>query len=131
MATTTQIEQAPDLDHDAMMLKRFGTKLGPNQRLERRIVWNLLRHLERAGFAVHSIHDGDEIVDVADSKAAMELVFNLDEAWLHVRKSPRSGSHTIALVMGNGIDIVSDWSIPRTPNGFNEAMNAFDAEQFA
>jgi hypothetical protein len=133
MSTTTPItiEQPPALDHDAMMLARFGTKVGPRQKLERRIVWNLLRHLERAGFTVCSMHDGDEVVDVKDAKAAMELVFNLDEAWLHVRK-PAKRSHVIAIVLGNGVDCISDWNYFRDDSdGFNAAMDAFDAEHYA
>jgi len=58
------ITPAPALDHDAMMLKRFNSKVSANGHLERAIVWNLCAHLAAAGFAVVSIDDGEDVTDV-------------------------------------------------------------------
>jgi hypothetical protein len=124
------IHQPPALNHDAMMAKRFGMRMTANGRLERRLVWNLCEHLKAAGFNPSSVFDGDEHVAVADAKAAMELIFDLDEALLFV-KAASGAEHWITLVLGNGTDIVSDWGVPEVPDGFDEAMNAFDAELYA
>ena len=124
------ITAAPALDHDAMMSQRFGSKVSANGHLERAIAWNLCAHLAAAGFAVVSVDDSEEVTKVADARAALELVFNLDEAWLKFRKG--RASHVVFLVMGNGDCIVSDWGYTEgDADGFNAAMDAFDAEAIA
>lgn len=126
------IIQAPLLDIDAFMAKKYNTQVSPNGRLERRIVANLIHHLEGAGFKVGTVHDGDELNECADMKSAMELIFNLDEAWLNMEKPELDTEHTIFLVMGNGLEIISDWSFNKgDADGFDAAMEAFDAEQYA
>ena len=123
--------QVPELDHDAMMLSRFGQRVEPNGKLERRIVANLISHLAAHGFKTAYTFDGDEYRRCRDMKAAMELVFNLDEVSLRFRK-PKGATHGVLLVLGNGVDIVSDWNyLNGDPDGFNAAMNAFDAKQYA
>lgn len=132
----------PDLDHDAQMLSRFGCGVSPNGRLERRIVANLIAHIERAGFKVHSVNDGDELAPVSTAKEAMERVFAVDEASLRFYRGGRKGRgfdglsnddwHGVLLVLGNGIDVISDWNYSEgDADGFDAAMNAFDAEVFA
>lgn len=129
--TRATILQPPELAHDKMMLARFGDRVQANGRLERRIVWNLIEHLRARGLTVYAVHDYEEETPVADAKAAMELVFNLDGCNLHV-KGKHGDIHCLVLVLGNGVDIVSDWFIPRDDvDGFDNAMNAFDAEQYA
>lgn len=134
--------KVPALDHDDMMRKRFGTVVRPSGRLERRIVANLIAHVLKAGFKLHSVNDGDEITPVRTMKAAMELIFNLDEASLRFYKGGRKGRtqdalqadawHGVLLVLGNGCDIVSDWNYTEgDADGFCAAMDAFDAELFA
>lgn len=132
----------PDLDHDAEMFSRFGSGVSPNGRLERRIVANLIAHLERAGFQVHSVNDGDELAAVSTGKDAMERVFAVDEASLRFYRGGKKGQtfdelsnddwHGVLLVLGNGIDVISDWNYDAgDADGFDAAMNAFDAEVFA
>ena len=130
--TLTAIIEPPSLDHDAMMERRFGSKVSPRGRLERRIVANLIAHLEANGFQVTGLYDGEELEPCSDMKSAMELIFNLDEAWLRVRKAECDGDREIFLVLGNGIDTISDWTyLASDPDGFNAAMNAFDADRLA
>lgn len=135
------ILQAPELKHDAMMANRFGTKISANGRLERRIAWNLLKHLEAAGWTAGWLDDGDEVNGLGEEAdpalAAMELLFNLDEARIEFFKGQRvkgesRSHHAVLLVLGNDIDIITDWSFSKDDgDGFNAAMEAFDAEQFA
>lgn len=125
-----RLAPVPALDHDAMMERRFGQTVSPNGRLERRIVANLIAHLKRAGFRPYEVYDGEEQTKVKDAKSAMEVIFNLDEASLRMRKGKHE--HGILLVLGNGIDIVSDWNYTDgDPDGFSAAMQAFDSEQYA
>jgi hypothetical protein len=132
----------PALAHDIMMQERFGTKVSPTGRLERRIVAHLIDHVTRSGFALHSVNDGDEITPVATMQEAMEVIFNLDEASLRFYKGGPKGAtqaalerddwHGVLLVLGNGVDIVSDWNYSAgDADGFGAAMEVFDAEQYA
>jgi len=124
--------QVPSLAVDAAQ------EVSPGGRLERRIVANLIAHLDAAGFALIAVDDGgDELEPARDMKTAMELVFNVDLAYLiltkDVGRSPASQRrHTITLVLGNGIDVISDWTFSENdPDGFNAAMEAFDVEALA
>lgn len=128
----TTLLQAPDLAIDATMLAmnpRYA--LCARQRTERALVWNLLAHLDAAGFKLYSLSDGEERTKLTDHKEAMELVFNLDECWLHVRKMDSRKAHTIYIVLGNdGWDAIADHSCC-AEDGFDAAMESFDVEQFA
>lgn len=118
-----QLENPPELDIDR--------KLGaPHERgrLERRIVWNLLRHLRAHGFRAEFVADGETRTAVSTARQAMELIFNLDEAWVLLGPQQRGHYAWVALVLGNGTDVVSDWSLR---SGFSEAMDAFNGEDFA
>ncbi|WP_454727908.1 MULTISPECIES: hypothetical protein [Cupriavidus] len=122
----------PKLQHDAMMASRFGTRVSADGRIERRVVANLLAHLERAGFAPLAVYDGDDYTKVSDAVAAMELIFNLDEASLRITRPGTTIEHGILLVLGNGEDIISDWNFTRgDPDGFSAAMDAFDVAAYA
>lgn len=136
----------PALDHDAMMLRRFGCKVSPSGVVERRIVANLIAHLGKAGFSVHSVNDGEELTAVNDMKSAMELVFAVDEASLRFHKTGSKKSktarglnsdawHGVLLIFGNGnngLDCISDWNFyDGDRDGFDAAMNAFNPEAYA
>ncbi len=120
----------PDLDHDLMMAKRFGHLITPTGRLERRIVANLIDHMQREGWTVQGVHDGDDFTEVNTMKGAMELIFNLDDAGLYFEKGGQE--HRVLLISGNGIDMISDWNHSEgDADGFNAAMEKFNAEDFA
>lgn len=124
------IVEPPVLAHDTMMLTKWGNKLNQCMRTERKLIWNLLAHLEARGFKLTGANDGDEQYKLTDMKAAMEVVFSVDEAWLYVRKNKARIGHTIFIVLGNdGYDCVNDYSIGET-DGFTAAMESFDFEQF-
>lgn len=121
----------PALAHDALMLARYNVKVTPAGKLERRIVWNLLGHLRDAGFPVASVDDGDDDTAVTSDKAAMELVFNLDDCHVFFHDGA-GGFHWVRLIGGNGIDMVGDWGCPADPaDPWNAAMDAFDGENYA
>lgn len=131
MSNVKQLIQPPALDHDAMMLTRFGHHVSPNGKLERRIAWNFLEHMRILGFNVTELDDGEEVTKVTDSKSVMELLFNLDEAHVYFRK-PGFKMHWVFFVLGNGTDILSDASYtPADPDGFMKAFDEFDAEDYA
>lgn len=103
----------------------------PRHKLERRIVWNLCKHMQANGWTPARVFDGEEHTTVCSAKAAMELIFNLDDARLTFCDG-KGHRHAVVLVLGNGIDIVSDWGYSTgDPDGFDAAMDAFDAEQCA
>lgn len=137
--TKATILQPPALKHDAMMKRRFDVGVSVSGRLERRIIWNLIAHLDRAGFEPCELNDGETLTrfkggQLDRASKAMELVFNLDEASLRFVKRGASfdDRHGVLLVLGNGIDVISDWNyFADDRDGFNAAMDAFDAEAFA
>ena len=119
------------LNHDTMMREKYGIVVSQNGRVERRIVANLIAHLDAQGFSLHSIYDGETTTRVDNTKAAMELIFDLDEASLRffsTRLTPDDW-HGVLLVLGNGVDIISDWNYYTDDrDGFNAAMDSFDTE---
>jgi hypothetical protein len=135
MAGNNGIVQAPALDIDARMLAKYGHDVSPSGRLERRIVANLFKHLDRKGFVCTLIYDGEEFSKGPfDTKGAMELIFNLDEVSVRFapKAKPKQSPHGVLLVLGNGVDIVCDWNYyDDDRDGFNAAMEAFDSEKFA
>ena len=124
----------PDLDIDATMLAQHGQKVSPNGKLERRIVAALIAHLGTHGWSLDSVFDGEIVTFINNTKDAMELIFNLDEASLRFRKlhADEPKVHGIFLVCGNGVDIISDYNYSQgDADGFNQTMEAFDAEEYA
>jgi len=62
----------------------------------------------------------------------MELIFNLDDAWVGFKQESAPAVHYVRLVMGNDTDVVSDWNYKQgDPDGFSATMEKFDAEEFA
>jgi hypothetical protein len=128
---------ALDIDNRTGAAEASGENLA-RLRLERRIVAALLAHLSRKGWDCVMAYDGEEEYTFSPSegnlrKAAMEIVFNLDDCFLHFapdgKKKPR---HWVRVVLGNGIDCISDWSYTEgDADGFNAAMDAFDVEMWA
>ncbi len=133
----TTILQPPTLEHDTSMANRFGTVVCPRGRIERRLVWSLLHHLNAAGFSIQSINDGEDDEELAGTDAernlaAMNLIFNLDECYCWFQK-PGFKQHYVFIVLGNdGWDAVADNSYSEgDADGFGVAMDAFDGEAFA
>jgi hypothetical protein len=113
------LQNPPALDEDK------NHKHLPRSILERRIIWNLLLHLAEHGFTPSRVFDGMEHVKVADAKAAMEVVFSVDDSFV-LFGGPRKW---VRIICGNGIDIISDYCI--ADKKFEEAMDKFDPEEYA
>lgn len=123
------IIQPPELDINKVLYSN--RSMPPHVRREQRIVANLIHHLEQAGFKVMSVDDGEEDNCVSNMKEAMELIFNLDEARLWVKKEGTE-QHVIMLIMGNDLDIICDYSYAEgDTDGFDALMNDFDTELLA
>jgi hypothetical protein len=132
--------------------------------LERGIVRALLAHMEHKGWSAWRTWDGEEAqYTLGDRAAVMAACFNLDEVSVrfapkakvaeYVKQRSRDGDardpaavkaareacknaeHGVLLVMGNGEDIISDWSYSEgDADRFNAAMEAFfaqDGEEYA
>lgn len=128
---TIKIMQPPTLDHDAAMLKKYGTEVSPNGKLERRIVFNLCEFLKSHSFDIVRVNDGGEWMECSTTKTAMELIFVLScDATLNFRKIG-FGEHRVLLALGNGADIIADWSYGENDlDGFDSAMQAFNPEDY-
>ncbi len=106
--TTTTIPPMPALEIDRQLAalsagRRPSAQRRADRQVERQIVWALLHCLQDAhpGRGI-VVFDGEERVACADPKAAMEIVFNLDTAWVCLGRS------WVCLITGNGADIISD-----------------------
>lgn len=101
--------------------------LTSHARMYRRVIASLLTHIQKAGFTIEGIHDGEEFTRTATIKESMEIIFNLDEAHIIVT-SKANRRHRIFIVLGNDDpeDIVCDWSFTDgDPDGFNAALENF------
>lgn len=118
--------KVPTLLIDQEMITKYGRRVSPTGRTERRIVAALCEHMIARGFNLFNVYDGEDETHVRTAKDAMEIIFNLDESSLRF-KHPLGKAHGVLLVLGNGEDIVSDWNYTTgDPDGFNAAMEAFD-----
>lgn len=112
-----------------------GRSIPARCKLERRIVWNLLKHLHANGWEPVMVDDGgDENPVTRTPEAVMDAVFAVDDSHLYVRKqiTEKSGmTHWIRLIGGNGIDMICDYSYSNgDANGFSAVMEAFDTEAY-
>lgn len=128
----SELTDPPALGIDAELKRLYGgSPLDQRQKNERSIVWNLCRHLNKHGFKAVAVYDGDDMVEVSDTLGAMELIFNLDQASLRVRKTGFA-EHGILLILGNGnegLDLITDWNYSEDNlDGFGAAMEAFDVD---
>jgi hypothetical protein len=97
----------------------------PTVQTERRVVWGLLRHMAANGWKPSVVSLGDMDEAAVDAKATMEHVFSVDEARVHF-KSDAGASHSILLIAGNGLDIISDWTFSaKGADNFNEVVEAY------
>lgn len=109
-----------------------GKEMPPHVRLEQRIAWNLFLILDKAGFEPLKVDSGDEVVRISSWKGAMELLFNLDDAFLIIRKKGGDSTRYIRFVFGNEYDIVSDYSYAANDaDGFGKLMDEFKPEVYA
>jgi hypothetical protein len=128
LAQPTDTTQPPQLDIDRKLYAN--RKMGSNAKLERRIVWRLCAHLAAGGWQPEMVL-WDEHTPVTDAKSAMEMIFNLDDCWVRFH-GPRDMQHSVRLVLGNGGDIISDWTYAdNDATGFNALMDSFDSEACA
>lgn len=124
----------PALDGDRIAYERHGHALSTWGRRERRIVANLISHLNAHGFMIVAVDDGgddEEVITDNNMKDAMESAFAVDEATL-IFADPASGTkYVVDLIFNNGndgLDVISDHS---TGGRFGPAMDSFDAEVWA
>lgn len=131
------LQNPPALKINKLLYDNDGKQMPPHVRLEQRIVWNLLLTLEKHGFKPYLVDDGEEHTRVTSKIGAMELLFNLDDAYLVLRHV--SGVYTpdrdhqgvwIRFVFGNELDIVSDYTATEV-NGFESIMSKFNPEVYA
>ena len=99
---------------------RAGPRYGAKQ--EQRIVRALIRGLKKHGFLVHSVAH-DEYVLTPTELSAMWETFEVDESTLRFRKVGTDELFGVLLIGGNGIDIISDWSLPHGEANWAKAMD--------
>lgn len=131
-----------ELDIDKILHPSF--TMPSHCRVERRIVFNLYKHLEANGWLVTSVYDGEEFTATTTYKEVMERVFNLDECSLRVTRAdkaiPKDATtpveYGIWLILGNGsngMDLIADYTFSngKHSDNFKDVMEAFDVEVLA
>lgn len=129
------IQNGPELEINKVLYR--DNPMPSHVRREQRIVWNLLLTLEKKGFIPHLVDNGDEQETAKSKKAAMELLFNLDDAYLFLRHKDGEKYNDgtlrtvwVRLVFGNDLDVISDYNATSW-QGFEGVMEKFDAEVYA
>lgn len=74
--------------------------------VETRIVRKVIRALKAAGTPVVAIWDAEEMSYATLERDLMELVFNLDEAWLMAK-----GGGWVRITLGNEWDAITDYTL--------------------
>ena len=122
-AAASVILQPPALEIDKVL--HPDGRIPPRERVERRLVWNLLAKLAAAGWIPDSVDE--EAVKTPEE--VMEMVFNLDDARVFFQKGLATA--WVRIVLGNdGWDAVCDWA-PANGGDFDKVMEAFDGEAYA
>ena len=141
--------QVPTLKCDERAFRKYGKKLTPRGRRERRIIANFLYYLTMSACRVsHVVPDGAHIKVDAKSldrdayiAEVMEIVFDYDDCWLIVRGE----AHTelaiedeapmlkvrIYLGEGDGCNVIDHWNCDKGDTKFLPVMQSFDQEAYA
>jgi hypothetical protein len=130
-----QVIAVPDLKIDAILYKDEPMHIRAKN--ERRVVFALLEMLVKNGFRISGVWDGETMEktysETSQITDAMELIFNLDESSVWVRKEGFK-EHYIFIVLGNaddGSEVVADYSYSDgDPDNFNGLMEAFEPEKY-
>jgi len=82
-----------------------------NQRLalERVIIKNLIQTMAAHGWKVDHIWDGGAEVRTADLGAQLDAIFAVDESQI-IFENYAGRQHWVSLILGNGVDVISDYS---------------------
>lgn len=136
----------PDFNVPALPIDKVlyaGRPMAPHTKLERRIVHNWLNFMAYHSWEVEHVHDGEYWTSVDDlmgdhpdlpkALAVMNLIFNLDDCKVQFGRNHevRDVSHCVRLVLGNGIDLITDWSYSADDaDGFNTVMEGFEPQDF-
>lgn len=98
-----------------------------NEDRERRIIMDMLRHLEAGGFHPSMVYDGDIEIRVHSIAKTVESIFAVDSSRIYFRE-PNAG--TILIVLDHDLEpgeSISDWTIP-ADGVFGNLMDEFTQE---
>jgi hypothetical protein len=109
-------------------------------RMEDAIAQQLVGHLYARGFHAVAVDDGEERHGLKPGQGTpanvLALANAVDEAHVYFRRvgeTPEGETwcaHWVFLVFGNDIDVITDYSYSDgDPDGFGEAMEAFDVHK--
>lgn len=111
----------------ATILANHAPSVRRRAELEYDVINAVITHCERAGFTLHSVFDGGELIPTATSAAALEVAFSVDESAMYFDGAPGK-RYCVVLVMGNdGWDVVSDYTYDGGDDVLNPAPGTFSA----
>lgn len=101
--------------------------------LEARIIWAVLHAAVAAEFTPYEVDDGEDGVKVKTAVEVMVAGFSVDEFTVYFQGETRNS--WISFILGNGSDVVHDWSTFGGDDTFNGAIQSVldrnDAGEFA
>ena len=79
--------------------------------LEKRIVRHLIRTMLERGYKPTQVFDSEEYIETKTEKAVISAGFAVEDSTIHFDggKGANGHSHGVLIVLGNGIDCLSDW----------------------
>lgn len=114
----------PKLDINRALYIDHKMSIPPIRRREQRVVWHLLKALKAAGFEPISVDRGDGPEIVKSLKAAMEEIFDSDDCYVWFVGPSLTPVYWVRLVLGNDMEIISDWSA-HPSSQFNNTVDKF------
>lgn len=111
--------------------KRISPSVLPRYQAERRIVWNLIQRL-----AVHEYQplevEHDDIVPTPNNIETMfNEIFEVEDCYLFfAKRGDKAAKRWVRIVLGNGIDCISDYGHNKTDEEWNSLMDSFNPELF-
>lgn len=82
------------------------------QATERKVVRHLIRTAKAHGYAVTKVWDGEGFERTTTERAAMDVVFSVDECRLYFKHPDEPKSHIAVIILGNdGWDAIADSSM--------------------
>lgn len=98
-----------------------------NQRLalERVIIKHLIQTMANHGWKVDHIWDGGDEIRATGIGDQLEAVFSVDESQI-IFENSAGRQHWVSIILGNGIDVISDYSFAaHKADDFEKVMTEF------
>lgn len=92
--------------------------------VERAILKDMIEFLVARGYNLDCVFNGLQETEVKSFEEAATEAFATDASRVYFKKDGKYAGNVL-LVLGNGTDVISDWSWPKNDDSFGKAMDEF------